>query len=261
MLRFFRRIRQKLLSENKFDKYLLYALGEIFLVVIGILIALQINNWNENRKQLSHGRTLMLELMDEAINDISTFNWAVNNLKQAISDQEAIFKINDFKSIDTDSLAHIFNSANVDIDISTNVFEKIKNQGITRLSDNDSLNHQINFYFDSDVFLFNKGIAYHWRRYLKRGDYFYDTNEFDFNLDHVAGLDKVSEEVRHDQFIRFLNLPKTKNAINQSYEDAKDVLRRTERIKRLSIELIQHIHMELSKIDRNLKPLPDFDSL
>lgn len=49
MIKFFRHIRQKLLSENKFSKYLIYAIGEIILVVIGILIALQINNWNENR--------------------------------------------------------------------------------------------------------------------------------------------------------------------------------------------------------------------
>ncbi|MFT7186735.1 MAG: hypothetical protein ACI84K_002139 [Pseudohongiellaceae bacterium] len=43
-------MREKLLAENKFRKYLLYALGEILLIVIGILIALQINNWNENQK-------------------------------------------------------------------------------------------------------------------------------------------------------------------------------------------------------------------
>lgn len=50
MIKFFRKIRQQLLKENRFSKYLLYAIGEIFLVVIGILIALQINNWNESRK-------------------------------------------------------------------------------------------------------------------------------------------------------------------------------------------------------------------
>jgi hypothetical protein len=51
MLHFFRRIRQNLLKENKVTRYLLYAIGEIVLVVIGILIALQVNNWNEERKQ------------------------------------------------------------------------------------------------------------------------------------------------------------------------------------------------------------------
>lgn len=50
MIKFFRRIRQNLLSEGKTTKYLKYAFGEIVLVVIGILIALQINNWNEDRK-------------------------------------------------------------------------------------------------------------------------------------------------------------------------------------------------------------------
>jgi len=49
MIKFFRRIRQNLLSENKFTKYLFYAFGEIVLVVIGILIALGINNMNQNR--------------------------------------------------------------------------------------------------------------------------------------------------------------------------------------------------------------------
>ena len=50
MIKFFRRIRQQLVAENKFSRYLLYAIGEIVLVVIGILIALQINNWNEQKK-------------------------------------------------------------------------------------------------------------------------------------------------------------------------------------------------------------------
>ncbi|MGB5479757.1 MAG: DUF6090 family protein, partial [Eudoraea sp.] len=60
MIHFFRRIRRKLAADNptsakasagmKTGKYLKYAVGEIILVVIGILIALQINNWNENRK-------------------------------------------------------------------------------------------------------------------------------------------------------------------------------------------------------------------
>jgi hypothetical protein len=51
MLRFFRQIRQKLLENGNLRKYFWYALGEIFLVMIGILLALQINNWNEERKQ------------------------------------------------------------------------------------------------------------------------------------------------------------------------------------------------------------------
>ena len=50
MIPFFRQIRYRLAQDNHFFKYSRYAIGEIVLVVIGILIALQINNWNEERK-------------------------------------------------------------------------------------------------------------------------------------------------------------------------------------------------------------------
>jgi len=50
MLHFFRKIRHDLIANSKFYKYFKYAIGEVVLVVVGILIALQINNWNEQRK-------------------------------------------------------------------------------------------------------------------------------------------------------------------------------------------------------------------
>ena len=64
MIKFFRRIRQQLLTENKFSKYMLYAIGEIVLVVIGILIALQLNNWNSNRIQ-KQKESLLLNALNE----------------------------------------------------------------------------------------------------------------------------------------------------------------------------------------------------
>ncbi len=65
MLKFFRKIRQKLLAENKFSKYLIYAIGEIVLVVIGILIALQINNWNQKRIQKLEEQSIVKNIHTE----------------------------------------------------------------------------------------------------------------------------------------------------------------------------------------------------
>jgi len=65
VIKFFRRFRQQLLIENKFSKYLLYAIGEIILVVIGILIALSINNWNEARKSSNAEAQALVELLEE----------------------------------------------------------------------------------------------------------------------------------------------------------------------------------------------------
>ena len=74
MIRFFRRIRQNLVSENKFTKYLLYAMGEIVLVVIGILLALQINNWNDNRKSRLKINQILTKVREELALNINSAN-------------------------------------------------------------------------------------------------------------------------------------------------------------------------------------------
>lgn len=62
MFTLFKRIRERLLQSRQFSRYLLYALGEVLLVVIGILIALQINNWNEDRKNRHYELTMLSEV-------------------------------------------------------------------------------------------------------------------------------------------------------------------------------------------------------
>ena len=69
MIKFFRQIRYKLMSENKSGRYFKYAIGEIVLVVIGILIALQINNWNENRKANAQEQKYYQLLLEEIKQD------------------------------------------------------------------------------------------------------------------------------------------------------------------------------------------------
>lgn len=93
MIKFFRKIRQKTLTENKFSKYLLYAIGEIVLVVIGILIALQINNWNELKKTTEKEKVFLKEI-------ISDLNYNQNNT------QAQLEKTYD---IGRDSIAKTFN--------------------------------------------------------------------------------------------------------------------------------------------------------
>jgi hypothetical protein len=86
MIKFFRKIRQNLLSEGKTGKYLKYAIGEIILVVIGILIALSINNWNENRKtslkEASNLKSIKSEL-ESSLQEIRTDYGRILKYKQS----------------------------------------------------------------------------------------------------------------------------------------------------------------------------------
>lgn len=133
MLKFFRKIRQTLIMENKTGKYLKYAIGEIILVVIGILIALSINNWNENRKDrilekvLLHGVSVNIErnniLIRESLLRIDDFDKSSNIVLSALRKEIPY----------SDTLAkHFFNSTRTGgllFPISSEGYESLKNEG------------------------------------------------------------------------------------------------------------------------------------
>lgn len=93
MLKFFRKIRQKLLADNKISKYLLYAFGEIALVVIGILIALQINNWNETQIQKATVRTSLASLKLNLEEDIKDLNKQIDYNRTLKKNIDFTFKV------------------------------------------------------------------------------------------------------------------------------------------------------------------------
>lgn len=90
MIKFFRRIRQNLVLENKTGKYLIYALGEIILVVVGILIALQINNWKELQKQ----KQLQTVYLNRMVNDLDHDLVNIEFVQATINENQAV--ISDF---------------------------------------------------------------------------------------------------------------------------------------------------------------------
>jgi hypothetical protein len=94
MIKYFRKIRLLLLSENRFSKYLLYAIGEIVLVVFGILIALQVNNWNEQRNEAAEEQKILKTLQTE-------FLYNRQELKRNIDKAKAL-------SQTADSILHLF---------------------------------------------------------------------------------------------------------------------------------------------------------
>lgn len=90
MIKFFRTIRQNLIMENKTGKYLKYAIGEIVLVVIGILIALSINTWNENRKNKITEQDIYCKLLED-------FNLDRQNIAKLSAESD--YKINIAKKL------------------------------------------------------------------------------------------------------------------------------------------------------------------
>ena len=131
MINFFRRIRQKLLSENKFSKYLVYALGEIVLVVIGILIALQINNWNEESKAKKSADMQLTQMYQSISDDLGLLNELNANVKNSLVSNQKLSaqfqQIQPFDSLTTSYLIdHLFEW---NFNSNTAAYEKLNQSG------------------------------------------------------------------------------------------------------------------------------------
>ena len=151
MINFFRRIRKKMADDNKPLKYTRYAIGEIILVVIGILIALQINNWNEERKnhgtQIGFIRGLLLNVDD----DIVAINSSINRNYEKM---EAITQISNrfYQPLDmrNDSILKAYFITMWGAEFFSNqssVFDGIKSSGKLNLIRSDELLFQILSYY------------------------------------------------------------------------------------------------------------------
>ena len=94
MINFLKKQRNNLI-QSKFGKYSIYAIGEIFLVVIGILIALQVNNWNENRKNLIKEQVILKQLRAEFKSNLVQLDEKIVLRSQIINSSEKVLKMID----------------------------------------------------------------------------------------------------------------------------------------------------------------------
>lgn len=254
MIKFFRKIRQKLLSEKKFSKYLIYATGEIVLVVIGILIALQINNWNNNRLADRQMNSFLLGITEDLKLDVSQFDRRINFFNKLAEEKKNILKLSNFENIDTDSLFLIIRPRLSNYEINATTFSKIKNSGITQISKNDSLSKAIYQYYTLvDISLKNYN-TWDIEGSTRAANYYYfGNNQFELNLkgynleDSGEIINFQEESIRKANLIKLLSEPTGRNHFKLDYTRKKMIANRLERFKDLATELISDINEELNK--------------
>jgi hypothetical protein len=144
MLKFFRRIRQKLIIEGNLKRYLIYAVGEILLVMIGILLALQVNNWNENKKLKRLEASTLKELKANLLKDIEDFEGNIKIHKICVQSSKIIIDALNNRNIYHDSLnIHLGKiPANPIFMPTTSAYQNLKTIGINLIS-NDSLRMEL----------------------------------------------------------------------------------------------------------------------
>ena len=149
MIKFLRRIRQQLLTENKFSKYLIYAIGEIVLVVVGILIALQINNQNIYRQVRSIENTYLVALKEEFETNINKLDQTIDlntNLIDNVDKLVGVFQQNVIDTISERTVVNYFFetfSSEVNYTPSTGVLTEIISSGNLKLIQNQELKQRL----------------------------------------------------------------------------------------------------------------------
>ncbi len=149
MIKIFNRIRKQLLDENKTGRYLKYAIGEIVLVMIGILLALQVNTWNQNRQLQKEELKVMKSLHNEFSENLVMFDRVYKihlNRKKSI---ETIMSIEP-KTVSHDSLTSLVGTVNSNytFDPFQGIYNSIISSGKIELISNDSLKQSISRFQD-----------------------------------------------------------------------------------------------------------------
>ena len=149
MLHFFRKIRHDLIANSKSYKYFKYAIGEVVLVVLGILIALAINNWNEERKVKKTELKLLTQLTSELSRDLDNLNFDLSQHEQAVNSCKIILNILNSDIEMNDSISHHFAAVhNYTIFASLRgAYESLKSVGLETVS-NDELRLEITNLYD-----------------------------------------------------------------------------------------------------------------
>ena len=158
MIKFFRKIRQNLLMENKTGKYFKYAVGEIVLVVVGILIALSINNWNEKRKIKQKETVILKEFLTSINSDLKAYeSFSDPKIERKKRGLDSLFTyVFDKKEIKDSLFIDFYTNMSQDIFLrfDNGPFEGLKSSGLDIIS-NDSLRTAINNAYAVKLPLYN----------------------------------------------------------------------------------------------------------
>ena len=237
MIKFFRHIRKSLLERNKMGKYFKYAIGEIVLVVVGILIALQINNWNEQRKNQAFEKELLEQIRANLIKDKLTLTDIKSNFESALSSTDKILNAS-WNQNERDSVKYWLGDI-IQFDRFqplTNAYEVAKSKGLDLIS-NKQLRFIIGTYYDDDSKNVTKSIedienafGRDWVDFMKN-----EVQEMKFK-EYVILKDI---EVLKDHPVAINNLRFNIDNYNGGYQRIKKVIKLLERI-------IESINQELN---------------
>ncbi len=251
MIKFFRHIRQNLLIENKTGRYLKYAIGEIILVVIGILIALGINNWNENRKESIEEKLVLRSLLENLKLAKTQSEWLISREETL---KKRLIKILGIEYLDNNHVKElipdsIFKSAvwELQSDQPTfNAYNNLKNTNKLGLIKNKILNEKftdLEFQLNKLNDILEDRLSVHQIRID-------DILEKDINFIPLAKSNVPEINIEHEtpnDYLELLKIKRIRNLLGMKLTYTQDVIDFRENLDKEIGELIILIENDLNK--------------
>jgi len=249
MIKLFRKIRQKMLTENKFSKYLIYAIGEIILVVIGILIALWINNWNQEQILSKQTDNLLSNMVTDLKTDIARFDKDIGRMEEAISKGQFILRTKEFEFLSADSLYSYLPNSLIFYRITNQSFERFKNSGVTHIENSEDLFTNITAYYNFHSVFYETVIKWDDQQSLEMRNFFEIDNEFETPMHRAQEFIAYSDDetFRKKALVNLLLKIKSRNYIRQAISRKGVVMANLKSTKTAAEKLLLSIEDRLNK--------------
>jgi type II secretory pathway pseudopilin PulG len=234
------------MEKNKTGKYLKYAIGEIVLVVIGILIALSINNWNDNQKDQKQAKTYLKGIIQDLRVDTLTFNSHINNYKELIRKKKLVLIPADYSNMSVDTLDYFFESGVSPYKITDQTYQKLKNLGVSKLTVNPELTERVNYYYGKTNDLWNA--FRNWDYEITNKEEFFWRSELKNIEIPLKPYSLVQDQkVRKEQLIELIKSPKGRNYLKFDMMRNERVLGILEETLDTATKLLFDIQKEISE--------------
>lgn len=235
MIKFYRQIRKALLSNGKTGKYIKYAIGEIILVVIGILIALAINNWNQNRIAEDRAYGLMVQIKEDLQADLDYFNVVGGALTQRV----LLFEDYINSEFQSDSLsreaANSLSGSASPREFGRSYKNLLNSNGLVMINEIELLD-KIEYYYLTECYRYNDHAEYHKTFNIQNIDG-HLTHSLKKNRQGNYTLESLRKEIDSGSFFSLLYwqfgyMKKMNVIIEECTESAKEIMARIEELEK-----------------------------
>jgi len=235
------------MEKNKTGKYFKYAIGEIILVVIGILIALQINNWNENRINKNKFEAYLDEMIIDLKLDVKSLDNEITKTSISITKTKSFLAHENYSTFSIDSLERSLETFSAIVIINKSTFNKIEASGITDFGEYNDLLEEIDGYYNYKTLnvlgyskIINRAVEEEdkvWRYQQKGYEFRYSTELTSYKNDDAAKA----------ILIELIKSPTARNILKIDFRRKTRLLRLLKTLKEDTLKLISSIELELKK--------------